>query len=448
MSSALVFQGTIIHSLDPENLEILENATLIVHDGRITGLYKCTDEIPQDAIPPAAKLHKLPFGDFLIPGFVDIHNHAPQWPMRGLGQGLHILDWLNDIPFHFEARFADHDYASSMYEHTVEDFLRHGITTASYYGSRHAEATRILANICHKKGQRALVGKCNMDRNAPDYICEEDASASLRETEECIGHIRALNGNEDALVTPVVTPRFAICCTPELLQGLGDMIRGDDTLAMQTHFNEAQQEIDATKALFPEFGGSEADLYESYGLLNHRAILAHCTIMNDYEKERIKALQCGVAHCPIANMTVGGGFMVAPIRDFLRRGIKIGLGTDSGGGWASQMLAVIRQAMIASNAQEVLSKGGDKALSLDEAFYLATMGGARVLCLEERIGSLEVGKELDAVWVTTTMGLQSAMAPRDTRDSPRRVFEKFIMTGDDRNMAHVYVRGRRVAGSK
>ncbi|RSL88742.1 hypothetical protein CDV31_016014 [Fusarium ambrosium] len=105
-----------------------------------------------------------------------------------------------------------------------------------------------------------------MDRNAPDYICEENASASLCETEECINHIRALSGNEDALVTPVVTPRFAICWTPELLQGQGNMIRGDDTLAMQTHFNEAQQEIDATKALFPEFGGSEADLYESYGL--------------------------------------------------------------------------------------------------------------------------------------------------------------------------------------
>ncbi|RTE69566.1 hypothetical protein BHE90_016051 [Fusarium euwallaceae] len=188
MSSTLVFQGTIIHSLDPENLENLESATLIVHDAHITGLYKCTDEIPQNAISPATKLHKLPFGDFLIPGFVDVHNHA--------------------------------------------------------------EATRILANICHEKGQRALVGKCNMDRNAPDYICEENASASLCETEDCINHIRALGGNEDALVTPVVTPRFAICCTPELLQGQGNMIRGDDTLAMQTHFNEPQQEVDATKALF------------------------------------------------------------------------------------------------------------------------------------------------------------------------------------------------------
>jgi guanine deaminase len=290
-----------------------------------------------------------------------------------------------------------------------------------------------------------------MDRNAPDYICEKSAGDSLRETEECIEHIRGLPGcsvPESALVKPVVTPRFAISCTPELLQGLGDIVKRDNTLAIQTHFNEAQQEIDATTELFPQFGGSEADLYESYGLLSGRSILAHCTIMTDYEKERLEALKCGVAHCPISNMTVGGGFMVAPVRDFLRRGIKVGLGTDSGGGWASQMLAVIRQAMIASNAREVLSEGKDKALSFEEVFYLATLGGAKVLCLEDQIGSFAVGKEFDAVWVTTTTGLHSAMTPREEKDSLRRIFEKYIMTGDDRNVAHVYVRGRRVAGTR
>jgi guanine deaminase len=170
--------------------------------------------------------------------------------------------------------------------------------------------------------------------------------------------------------------------------------------------------------------------------------------MSDYEEERIGTLECGVAHCPIANMTVGGGFMVASVRRFLERGIKIGLGTDSGGGWASQMLAVIRQALIASNAREVLSNGKEKALSLEEAFYLATLGGARVLCLEDQIGNFAEGKEFDAVWVSTTQGLQSAMTPREDGDNLRTVFEKYIMTGDDRNVAHVYVRGRRVAGSR
>ncbi|KAL2833347.1 hypothetical protein BDW59DRAFT_138502 [Aspergillus cavernicola] len=454
MTSILAFQGAIIHSTTPTTLELLENATLIITNGRITAFYKTPAQTPPNAIPPSAQIHHLPPGDFLIPGFIDTHNHAPQWPMRGLGQGLHILDWLSEVTFPVEARFADSEYAAGMYEQTVGDFLRQGITTASYYSSRHVGGTKILAEICQRMGQRAFVGKCNMDRNAPDYIREESAVESLRETEECIRHIRGLSGcgnsddSSNALVKPVVTPRFAISCTTELLQGLGEIVKRDETLAVQTHFNEAQQEIDATRELFPQFGGSEADLYESYGLLNGRSILAHCTIMTDYEKERIHALECGVAHCPIANMTVGGGFMVAPVRDFLRRGIKVGLGTDSGGGWASQMLAVIRQTMIASNAREVLSEGKDKALTLEEVFYLATLGGAKVLCLEDRVGSFEAGKELDAVWVSTTTGLQSAMTPREDGDSLRRVFEKYVMTGDDRNVAHVYVRGRRVAGCK
>lgn len=451
MGSTTIFRGAAIHATNQSTLEILDDATLVITDGRIVSFHEFSDKNSGATIPGDAVTHHLPEGDFLIPGFVDTHNHAPQWPMRGRGQGLHILDWLDQVTFPVEARYADPAFAASIYEDMVEDFLRHGITTASYYSSRHAEATRVLADICHRKGQRAFVGKCNMDRNAPDYIREVDAETSIQETKECIQHIRGLSANggtegSSALVTPVVTPRFAISCSPELLRGLGDMLKADETLPMQTHFNEAEQEIIATKDLFPEFNGSEADLYESFGLLNRRSILAHCTIMNEYEKERIASLQCGVAHCPIANMTVGGGFMVAPIRDFLRRGLKVGLGTDSGGGWASQMLAVIRQTLIASNAQEVLSGGKDQSLSLDEAFYLATMGGATVMCLEDQIGNFQVGKDFDAVWVKTTSGLKSAMTPVEPSDPLRTQFEKFVLTGDDRNIAHVFVRGRRVAG--
>lgn len=450
-----VFHGALVHSIGLEELELLENATIVVDaSGVIVALKKSPDDddtqLPN--IPEDAEIHHLAPGEFLIPGFIDTHNHAPQWPMRGLGQGLHILDWLDQVTFPAEARFADATYARDVYQDTVSDFLRQGITTASYYGSRHAEATRILAEICHDKGQRAFVGKCNMDRNAPEYIREASVVEALRETRECISHIRQLPGCEDpesALVKPIVTPRFAICCSPELLQGLGDMMKADGSLAMQTHFNEAEQEIKATRELFPDLARrSEADLYESFGLLGTRSVLAHCTIMTDYDKERIRDLGCGIAHCPIANMTVGGGFMVAPVRDFLRRGIKVGLGTDSGGGWASSMLAVIRQAMIASNARDVMSQGSDRSLSLDEVFYLATLGGARVLCLEDQVGHFQVGKHFDASLVCTTSSLRSAMTPRQDGDSLRTVFEKFIMTGDDRNFAHVFVRGRRVAGTR
>ncbi|KAK0391366.1 hypothetical protein NLU13_0867 [Sarocladium strictum] len=451
--TAKVFRGSFIHSKTLDELEILEDAVLVVDSsGTITTFQQTDGDDIEALIPDNAESFRLGPGEFMIPGFVDTHNHAPQWPMRGLGQGLHILDWLDQVTFPVEARFADAAYARKTYENTVADFLRQGITTASYYGSRHAEATRILAEICLEKGQRAFVGKCNMDRNAPEYICEKSAHDSLQETKDCIEHIRQLPGCADgklALVKPILTPRFAICCTPDLLQGLGDMMRADKTLTMQTHFNEAEQEIKATRDLFPEKAArSEADLYDSFGLLSSQSVLAHCTIMTDYDKDRIKELECGVAHCPIANMTVGGGFMAAPVRDFLRRGIKVGLGTDSGGGWASQMLGVIRQAMIASNAREVMSEGRDKGLQIEEAFYLATLGGAGVMSIQDQVGNFEVGKKFDAVLVSTTTDLQSAMTPREEDDSLRTVFEKFIMTGDDRNIAHVFVGGRRVAGTR
>lgn len=444
------FRGSFIHSKSLDELEIIQDATLVVDDSGTIISFERHDE-GDKADGNYSEIHQLPFRDFIIPGFVDTHNHAPQWPMRGLGQGLHILDWLDQVTFPVEARFADAAYARKTYENTVDDFLRQGITTASYYGSRHAEATRILAEICVEKGQRAFVGKCNMDRNAPDYICETSAQESLQETKDCIHHIRQLPGcgdGEAALVKPILTPRFAICCTPDLLQGLGDMMKDDKSLTMQTHFNEAEQEIKFTRELFPELAAkSEADLYDHFGLLSSRSVLAHCTIMTDYDKDRIKDLQCGVAHCPIANMTVGGGFMAAPVRDFLKRGIKVGLGTDSGGGWASQMLAVVRQAMIASNAREVMSQGKDQGIKIEEAFYLATVGGANVMSIQDQVGNFEIGKKFDAVWVSTTTGLRSAMTPREEGDSLRTVFEKFVMTGDDRNIAHVYVNGRRVAGA-
>lgn len=431
-----------MHSIGLNTLELLPDATLVVDsNGKITALYKSAVELKQGTLPTDARMRQIPPGDFLIPGFVDTHNHAPQWPMRGLGQGLHILDWLEKITFPHEARFADPVYARNSYESCVDGFLRQGITTASYYCSSHAEATRILADICLVKGQRALVGKCNMDRNAPDSVRDQSAERSLDETVACIKHIRELKDNAEALVQPVLTPRFAICCTAELLDGLGKIARSDGHIAVQTHFNEAEQEVKATRDLFPQFK-SEADLYESFGLLGPRSILAHCTVMDTYETSRLKALNCGIAHCPIANMTVGGGFMVAPVADFLRNGIKVGLGTDSGGGFASGMLDSIRQTIIASNAREVLSNGADKALTLSQVFHLATVGGAEVLGLDEKIGNFAVGKAFDAAWISSEP--LSAMTMRETDDSLSTLFEKFLMTGDDRNIVHVFVQGRSV----
>ncbi|KAI5248443.1 Metallo-dependent hydrolase [Aureobasidium subglaciale] len=429
MEGTRVFIGSVIHSRSLNYLEIIDGALVVVRDGRIITLDKADreQEILQSPEAVNCEIHRLPHGDFLIPGFIDTHNHAPQWMQRGLGQGMHILDWLDKITFPNEAKFEDPAYAQRVYALCVAGYLRQGITTASYYSSRHAPATKILADECLRQGQRALIGKCNMNRNAPDYYRDESVEASVQETEDCIAHVQSIDPTGE-LVRYVVTPRFAITCDDELLSLLGSIAKRDN-LSIQTHFNEAKQEMKATSQLFPAFK-CEADLYEHFGLLNDRSIMAHCCFMSDYELEKFAALDVGVAHCPIANMTVGGGFMTAPIRAFLDKGIKVGLGTDSGGGFSSSILDAMRQALIASNAREVATKGTDKGLSLEELFYMATLGGARVCRFDHKVGNFEVGKEFDALWVSGNGS--GVMAP---------LFEKFLMTGDDRNIQKVYVRG-------
>lgn len=449
MGALTAFHGPMIHSLSPTELEILESALLVIDDnGCIVIFDKTVDEVAETLRTPAGEsiqsrdctIHKLRQGSFLIPGFVDTHNHAPQWAQRGLGQGMHILDWLDTVTFPNEAKFANPEYARLIYGRCVDGFLKQGITTASYYASAHGEATRILADLCLQKGQRALIGKCNMDRNAPDYYRDSSAEESLRVTEECITYIQKIDP-EGLLVRPVLTPRFAITCEPAVLEGLGNIAKKQPGLAIQTHFNEAEQEMKATKSLFPQFS-NEVDLYHHYGLLGPRSILAHCCYMSEYEIARFVELGCGVAHCPISNMTVGGGFMAAPVREFLRRGIKTGLGTDSGGGFSSSILDAMRQALVASNAREVMSHGSEKGLSVEELFYLATLGGARVCSVGDKVGNFAVGMEFDACVISTDVDDQIMTMVEE--DSLRTLFNKFVMTGDDRNIEAVYVRGRQV----
>lgn len=448
----LVFHGLIIDSVTQDDVRILEECLLLVNENGC--ILQCQPNVQLNDLEKfisasgakateKTRTHILPRGEFLIPGFVDTHNHAPQWAQRGLGRGLQIIDWLNQITFKNEARFENVEYAREVYSKCVDGFLQQGITTVSYYGSLHGEATKILADLCLAKGQRALIGKCNMDRNGAEFYKDESAAESIAATEGLIEHIRRIDP-KFALIKPILTPRFAICCTEELLDGLGKLSEQYSNIPNQTHFNEARSEIDFTMSLFPKFT-NEADLYHSFGLLNNRSILAHCCHMTEYEIKRLRELDCGVAHCPISNTTVGGGFMVAPIREFLRQGIKVGLGTDSGGGFSSSILDAMRQAFIVSNAGEMMSDGKNPSLSVNECFYMATLGGAKVCGLEDKTGSFVVGKEFDAQHIRTINGMEShASTMIEDSDDSRMLFEKFLMSGDDRNIEAVWVRGKEV----
>ena len=439
--------GTVIHSANASTLEVLTNALLVISEAGLIQLLQ--PDIPPDQVTSILAsnyqttnipVKYLTPTQFIIPGFVDTHNHAPQWPQRGLGRGLSLLDWLERVTFKHEARFADPDYAVNMYGKCVNGMLKQGITTAAYYGSLHGEASRVLGRVCVERGQRALVGRCNMTREAPGWYCENgNTEEVLQETRQFMKDMQVVEGESGGLVRAVLTPRFAISCHEEILRGLGDMAKCEfPDSPIQTHFNEAVDEITYTKKLFPHYR-TETQLYESFGLLTDRTILAHAIYLEPDEFTRLQTLNCGIAHCPIANTTIGP-FMIAPVREYLRRGMKVGLGTDSGGGYSSSMLEVMKMAFVVSNAQFTTTGGRDEVLSIEEGFYLATMGGASVCGFQDRVGNFATGKEFDALLVDTAV--DEVMAPVEEEDGVRVMLEKFLMTGDDRNIVQVFVRGR------
>lgn len=460
----LAFHGTIIHTLSATHLEILQDCLLIISSSGT--IEKICPNTPSDQVntlisqaghtPDVFPVRYLKRGEFLIPGFIDTHHHAPQWAQRGMGRDQTLLEWLNNVTFAHERKFEDVEYARKMYTACVQAGIKQGVTTAAYYGSVHVNATKVLADVCLEQRQRALVGKCNMNRASPEWYQDVSAEESLKQTRELVKYVRRID-SEGKLVRPIITPRFAITCDDELLSGLGRIVDennnnslgGSRGIHVQTHFNEAVDEMEYTRQLYPQFQ-HEADLYDEFGLLGPQTILAHGIFLKDEEMERIKSKGCGIAHCPISTATLGE-FMMAPIREYLRRGIKVGLGTDVGGGFSSSMLDIMRHAFIISKARETLSKGADPALKLHEGFFLATLGGAQVCGIHDKVGNFVEGKDFDALEVHTIgpepCGSLGVMSPIEDEDSIEVIFEKFLMTGDDRNIAKVYVAGLSVKQS-
>ena len=468
LDGAFAYYGTLVHSISPSEIEFLDHTILVVDKkGKIAFIYPHWEwdefgDDPGTAIPkllnqPDAQIRVtiLDEEQFIIPSFIDNHVHAPQFSMRGRGQGMHILEWLDQVTFPHEAKFADTRYAKRVYTSCVDMGLRQGVTTACYFGSLHTPATKILVDVCLEKGQRAFIGKTCMDHaeNNPSYYRETTAEA-LEGTNELIEYCRTVD-ERGHFVRPIITPRFAISCTPESLTGLGELAKkhadkyGPDAGVLnQTHYCEAVQEVEATLEQYPGFK-CEADLYEHHGLLNHNSVLAHCTKLSDEDHAKMKVKNCGIAHCPVSNTTVGGGFMAAPIRRLLSEGItKIGLGTDSGGGFSCSIMDAMRQALIVGNAREMLSEGKEKRLSLEEVFYLATLGGARTLGMEDRVGSFEVGKQFDACLVDMSesymdeTGIFDGVHTSMGSETMRQVWESWMMTGDDTNLRIVWVGGK------
>ncbi|EHY54482.1 hypothetical protein HRR76_002774 [Exophiala dermatitidis] len=337
--------------------------------------------------------------------------------------------------------------AKAVYNRVVSRTLANGTTTASYYATIHVAATNLLADTAFARGQRAYIGRVCMDRpeTCPDYYRDESTDETIANTQASIDHCKSLDPSGE-LLAHIVTPRFAPSCLPETLSRLGELAK-DQNLRVQTHISENLNEIKLVKQLFPD-QASYSDVYDHHGLLTPRTILAHAIHLSRDEMRLIKCREAKISHCPASNSALGSGF--CPVRVLLDEGLEVGLGTDVSGGYSSSILDAVRNACMVSRHVSYLHDGdGRYNVGVAEALWLATVGGAKVVGMEGRLGRFEVGM----LWDVQEIVLGNVDSNGDGDDAEVDVFgweswedrvDKWVWNGDDRNVRRVWVGGRLV----
>jgi guanine deaminase len=443
-----VLLGTFMHAPAIGQIEILDNALIELDgDGAIVRIRKFGEDGYAEAL--GGEVERMPEGSYVLPGFCDLHVHAPQWPQLGKALDVPLEVWLQQYTFPLEARYADLAFAERAYAGLVDDLLSNGTTTALYFATQHQAATRRLAEICLEKGQRALIGKVVMDNveQCPGFYCETTEDG-LRGTEDFIAFVQGHPGNRAGRVKPVITPRFIPSCTDEALKGLGQLARSCGC-HVQTHCSESDWEHNY---VLDRHGVSDTDSLDRFGLLTRHTVLAHANFISGADMDTIQARGAGIAHCPLSNHYFSNA--VFPLRRALEKGVRVGLGTDISGGPSASLLDNIRWAVASSRA---LDDGVDAALPYDSrgvrrsmvdwktAFYLATKGGAEALDLP--VGSFEPGRAFDAILIDP-LAESSALNLFDDLDTLEDAFQKIVYTASKADIARVWVAGVPVAGRR
>ncbi|UNI22020.1 Guanine deaminase [Purpureocillium takamizusanense] len=402
-----VLLGTFVHSKTAQALEYMHNTAIAVDShGTVVGIERDADDVESAKGKLLASLgwcesdvHVCASreGQFFFPGFIDTHVHAPQYANVGIFGKSSLLGWLEKYTFPLESSLKDLDRARMVYNACVRRTLSHGTTTAAYYATIDVAATNLLSKLCLDRGQRAFIGRVCMDRPVicPDYYRDESAEQALKLTLDSIAYINKIDPKHD-MVSPILTPRFAPACTSEAMHALSKVQR-QLNLPVQTHISENKDEVCLVRDLFPD-AKSYADVYDKHGLLTPKTILAHAVHITDAEADLIVARKSKIAHCPCSNSSLTSG--EARVRWMWDKGIDVGLGTDMSGGYSPSILEAARHAALVSRHLAVdiadCKERERVKLTVDEALFLATRGGAKVVGLEDKVGGFDVGKKWDA----------------------------------------------------
>lgn len=359
-------------------------------------------------------------------GFIDAHAHYPQTAIIA-SWGKRLIDWLNLYTFPEEMRFSAADYAAEVAARYFDLTLSNGTTSMCSYCTSHPASVDAFFKTAAIRNQRVWAGKTCMDRNAPAGLLDT-AQSGYDDSK----HLLA-KWHQAGRASYVITPRFSPTSTPDQLAAMGALWAENPGCLMQTHLSEQRDEIAWAKSLFPA-ARDYLDTYEAHGLLGKGGLYGHAIWLEDREKARLAEVDASLIHCPTSNTFIGSGLF--DMGGLKAAGHRVGLATDTGGGSSFSMLRTM------AAAYEVGQLRGHP-LHPAELWWLATVGSARSLHADDKIGNISVGLEADLVVIDLGSTPAIEQATRRAADIWAALFPT-IMMGDDRAIHAVWVAGKLV----
>jgi guanine deaminase len=414
----LTFRDDPAHAADGAVFE--EDGLLIVEDGRVVaaGAYAAL----RARLAPDASI-KTMRDKLIVPGFIDSHIHYPQTDMIA-SPAPGLLPWLNTYTFPTEREFGNPSHARETASFFLDELLACGTTTALVYCTVHKESADAFFTESESRNLRMVAGKVLMDRNCPEFL-RDTAQSGYDDSAELIARWHNRGRQQYAL-----TPRFAPTSTEAQLEACGVLARAHQDVFIQSHVAENTDEIKWVESLFPGHR-SYLDIYDHYDLLRRRAVYGHCIYLDDADRQRMAETGAVASHCPTSNLFLGSGLF-----DFDKAGaanMPVALATDVGGGTSFSMLQTMNEA-------HKIARLTGHHLTATRMFWLSTTGAAKVLDLDDRIGTLAPGSEADFV-VLDPAGTP-LLARRTARaGSLEELLFAFALLGDDRAVFETYAAG-------
>ena len=449
MNNKKVIKASFFHSPEYGGIEFLKQALVFVSsDGIISKVIRQDDEDYLELLDKHSKdNHFFDFKDkILLPGFIDLHIHAPQWPQAGLALDDELSYWLNNFTFPLESKYQDLDYAREVYSDLVKTLLANGTTSAMYFGTIHNEATLELAKICASYGQRGFVGKVVMDDKTmnPDFYRDNSTKEAIENTEKFIIDVQTLAKDVFQGVYPVITPRFVPSCTDNALLELGKLAKKYNCY-IQSHCSESDWEHNF---VIDRFGKRDSEVLDQFGLLTDKSIMAHGNFIDSDDADIFKKKKSSVCHCPISNSYFANA--VFPVNQLKKQGLNICLGTDISGGFSPSLYDNIKHSVMASrmlndwvdNKLSADNRGTNNArVSVFEAFYLATTGGGEALKLP--LGIFKEGYICDFQVIDINSPNNKLPNFLDNEED-KHLLQKILYLSTSENIREVWVQGKQI----